>query len=253
MPGGAGDREDLFAARRIARETAGDFPFRCFRSGPPPHPPVPDLAGRFVRALRAASPRGPYVLVGDCVGGIVAYAMARRLRAEGEEVRLLALLDAPFPNRGRRRRAWLLRHAPGVLAFHERLTYFRRRLTHHLGVLRELPRGRLAYARRLGGVGLRGLAPPGEHERGPRRRLGQQRASYVGAALAWRPLPYDGRVLIVESAESERLGHGAAWQRAAPSSEIVRVPGEHARFILDHGAFVGEALRRALEAGGERA
>src|SRR5262249_45642950 len=36
VPGGAGDRENVFGARRIARATGGGFSFFCFRAGPAP-------------------------------------------------------------------------------------------------------------------------------------------------------------------------------------------------------------------------
>ena len=79
VPGGAGDDEDLFAARRLARVTGGHAPFFALRSGAPPHPPADDLAARYVREIRSVAP-GPYALVGDCMGGILAFAIARRLR-----------------------------------------------------------------------------------------------------------------------------------------------------------------------------
>lgn len=248
VPGGAGDRENLFAARRVARSTGGGFPFFCFRSGPAPHPPAPELAARFIRQLRAAFPEGPYVLVGDCVGGTVAFEMARRLREEGAPVALLALLDAPYPTRERRRRVWLLRRAPGAVRLFERLSYFRRRLAYHLGVLRTMTRGRTGYLLRLGRIGARGLLP---EEPVRRRERIERRASYVAAASAWTPSSFDGRLLVIESEEGARRGFSASWSRlAAGGLELVRVPGTHADFILEHGAAVGSALRRALEASG---
>ena len=245
VPGGGG--EDLFAARRIARSTGGGFPFFCFRPGPPPHPPAPELAARFIGQLRAASPRGPYALVGDCIGGIVAFAMARQLRRDGDEVALLALLDTPFPTRARRSGAWLKRHAPRAVRLFGRIGYFRERFGYHAGVLRGLEGGRLAYLRRVGGVGVRSFLP----DPNPRRLAHlDRRASYVGAAMGCAPGRYDGRVLLVESEEWARRGYSTAWSRLSADSEVVRVCGDHAGFILDHETSVGAALRRALEAAG---
>jgi thioesterase domain-containing protein len=42
-------------------------------------------------------PHGPYYLAGYCLGGMVAYQMARLLRHGGEEVALVALLDTYNP------------------------------------------------------------------------------------------------------------------------------------------------------------
>jgi thioesterase domain-containing protein len=44
--------------------------------------------------MRLHQPRGPYYLCGASFGGVVAFDMARRLVADGEEVRFLGLLDA---------------------------------------------------------------------------------------------------------------------------------------------------------------
>jgi amino acid adenylation domain-containing protein len=244
VPGGAGDGEDLFAARRLSRLVGEGFPFLCFRSGPPPHPTVEDLAARCIGQLRAAAPEGPYALVGDCVGGILAFAMARRLRAEGDEIALLALLDTPFPAGGRRLQSHVLRRAPWALRLLGRLVYFRERLRYHAGVLRDLRGGRLAYALRMAGIGARGFVPPVD-ARG--REAADRRASYVGALLGWRPASFGGKVCIVESEEGRRRGAGAAWSRLAAESEVVRVPGDHDGFILEHGELVAAALRRWLD------
>jgi amino acid adenylation domain-containing protein len=244
VPGGGGDREDLFTARRVARATGGGFRFVCFRSGPPPHPPAAELADRFLRELRAEAPRGPYALVGDCVGGIVAFAMARRLRAEGEEIALLALLDAPYPTPGKRGRGWALRHAPRAVRLLERIGYFRRRLAYHADVVRALRGGRAAYLARLGRVGAAGLDPD---EGAARRASRAHRDSYAGSVLAWPPRAFDGSVLVVESEDVARRGHAERWKRLASGGEVLRVSGDHAGFILDHAQDVGDALRRALE------
>ncbi|GAA3184213.1 MULTISPECIES: amino acid adenylation domain-containing protein [Streptomyces] len=62
-------------------------------------PLPPDLetqAAGYVRELRAVQPHGPYRLLGWSVGGILAHTVAVLLQEAGEEVELLALLDA-FP------------------------------------------------------------------------------------------------------------------------------------------------------------
>jgi thioesterase domain-containing protein/acyl carrier protein len=58
---------------------------------------VEEMAASYVTAIRAVQPDGPYQLGGWSMGGVVAYEMARQLRAEGEEVSLLALIDTWAP------------------------------------------------------------------------------------------------------------------------------------------------------------
>ncbi|MFT7835923.1 amino acid adenylation domain-containing protein [Saccharothrix sp. BKS2] len=48
----------------------------------------------YVRRIRSVRPTGPYHLLGWSIGGALAHAIAARLRSEGEDVGLLALLDA---------------------------------------------------------------------------------------------------------------------------------------------------------------
>jgi amino acid adenylation domain-containing protein len=66
------------------------------------------MASRYLEKLREVQPSGPYLLAGRCNGATVAYEMAQRLRAEGEEVPLLAALDSDPPPAGPRQLA------PGV-------------------------------------------------------------------------------------------------------------------------------------------
>jgi len=60
------------------------------------------MANRYLAALRSVQPHGPYLLAGRCNGATVAYEMAQRLRAEGEQVPFLAALDSDPPPAGPR-------------------------------------------------------------------------------------------------------------------------------------------------------
>jgi len=60
----------------------------------PPLASVEELAAHYVKEMRGVQPRGPYRLGGFCFSGLVAYEMARLLREEGEDLGLLALIDA---------------------------------------------------------------------------------------------------------------------------------------------------------------
>ncbi|MEY2427784.1 MAG: polyketide synthase PksN, partial [Verrucomicrobiota bacterium] len=66
-----------------------------------------DMAAYYSAEVRAFQPRGPYYLGGYCFGGNVAYEMARQMRAQGEQVALLALIDSAPSNAGYERATWL--------------------------------------------------------------------------------------------------------------------------------------------------
>ncbi len=61
-------------------------------------PPAPDAAAmvaHYLDLVRQVQPHGPYRLLGWSYGGFVAHAMACALQRDGEQVELLAMLDAP--------------------------------------------------------------------------------------------------------------------------------------------------------------
>ncbi|MEV0249505.1 non-ribosomal peptide synthase/polyketide synthase [Nocardia sp. NPDC050712] len=55
---------------------------------------IEDLAQRYIGEMRAVQPEGPYHVLGWSLGGLIAYEIATRLEAAGEQVNLLALLDS---------------------------------------------------------------------------------------------------------------------------------------------------------------
>jgi aspartate racemase len=78
-----GDDQPVFAFHPQGLDSRGP----CLRS-------VDEMANSYIDAMRLHQPRGPYYLCGGSFGGVVAFDMARRLVADGEEVRFLGLLDA---------------------------------------------------------------------------------------------------------------------------------------------------------------
>ncbi|RPI30874.1 MAG: alpha/beta fold hydrolase, partial [Chloroflexota bacterium] len=65
------------------------------------HTSIADMAECYVHALRRFQPAGPYQLGSWSLGVIIAYEMAQRLYAQGEQVSFLAMLDQgpaiPYP------------------------------------------------------------------------------------------------------------------------------------------------------------
>ena len=55
---------------------------------------IEDMAALYVKAMRKALPSGPYLIVGYCMGGVVALEVAQQLRKAGQEVALLAMLES---------------------------------------------------------------------------------------------------------------------------------------------------------------
>jgi thioesterase domain-containing protein len=90
-----------FFSHKLALILGDDQPFYVVH----PHgwldPAVPDsieaMAAERLPAVRAARPRGPYVLGGHCAGGMVALEIARQLVRDGEEVSCVVMIDTVAP------------------------------------------------------------------------------------------------------------------------------------------------------------
>ena len=65
----------------------------------PVHDSIEGMASECIRDLRVVQASGPYLLGGFSGGGLVAFEMAKQLKAAGEQIALLALFDTPSPTR----------------------------------------------------------------------------------------------------------------------------------------------------------
>lgn len=204
--------------------------------GEQPLDSVPDLAGYHLETVRGVAPSGPCRLGGWSFGGVVAREMARRLRAAGEAVEVVGLIDSGYPDPS------LEPVAPHsmLLAFAEDTL-----LSVGLPVDEALRRG-LAAARdheeglRVLAVRLRELpAASLDHRQLVRHHSVFERN--LRAMAAHRPAPYDGLVHYFAGTATVRTGAAARWQAlardgftvhtlAANHHEMVREP--HAATVL---------------------
>ena len=159
-----------------------------------------DMAAQYIREIRKVQPNGPYFLGGWCLGGYLAYEAAQQLRAQGEEVALLAMIQTAFGDYGRRR--------PGVTVFHRLLYRLIKRVDLEWSNVRALaPRARVPHlasrAKRLFTiVQLKSeslvdawLAAFNVREwHSLAYRLEAVGKYHVQAALSYRPKPYPERV-----------------------------------------------------------
>jgi aspartate racemase len=237
----------------LARGMGPDQPFYALESrgldgSAEPLTRIEDIAREFLREIRGVQPAGPYHLVGACMGGVVAYEMAQQLRAAGEEVGLLALLETwpPVPAvrwwdaLGARTRALLLLIRDRLRLYRETLGRLRGR-----SQLRFL-RDRLAMLGQI--VGQRDLfrGDPSEFHL---RVVTQANLLAFGRYV---PRVYPGRVVLfraggrkVDPADDPRL----AWERlAAAGLELHTVPGDDSGLMLSepHVRVVAERLRACI-------
>ncbi|HLO85983.1 MAG TPA: amino acid adenylation domain-containing protein [Nostocaceae cyanobacterium] len=66
---------------------------RGFESGQNPDASIPAMAAHYIQQIQTIQADGPYLLAGWCMGGAIAFEMARQLQAQGQETSYLALIE----------------------------------------------------------------------------------------------------------------------------------------------------------------
>jgi len=100
----AGMFGNVLNLRHLAHMIGADRPFyglqaRGLYGDEPPHTDMQQTAADYIAEMRMVQPHGPYLLGGFSGGGITAYEIGQQLKAEGEVVSLLVMLDTPLPQR----------------------------------------------------------------------------------------------------------------------------------------------------------
>ncbi|SEH00067.1 amino acid adenylation domain-containing protein [Nonomuraea solani] len=168
-----------------------------------------ELAEEYLARVRAVRPDGPYLLLGHSFGGLLAYEMAARLREDGQEVGLVASLDAvPWPPGFEAEPAGLEQEALTIL--------LRTRTLHPYAQPGPLERARVFAAVRDSEGPLSGMDDAGLSA------VADTVAGHLRLAVTYRPPPYDGTVLLF-SATAQPGGLGSAVKTERWSPARVRV------------------------------
>ena len=186
------------------------------------------MASRYVEALRAELPHGPYFLGGWSMGGIVALEMAGQLVAAGNEVSLVFLIDCsvPVPRRDPRpvnERESLMAFAADVVRGSGR------EIRATLDDLRALDPESI----RNGAIDQSVLVRELSREIGPERlrRLHDVFRADRSALDAYRPRTYSGSVVLVRAGfgQDDLKGHpGRGWDSLVPSGiTTYQLAGDH--------------------------
>jgi amino acid adenylation domain-containing protein len=220
---------------------------RGLEDGMEPIDSLPEMAAYYVEAIRRFRPRGPYRLGGWSFGGVVAWEMARQLRAAGEAVDLLALLDtspltaeaiAADPREAAEVMMQTIGGYAGVMAA-ERI---------RVGEVAHLPPREMALAM-MRQVGDDRLLP--ESRVDLLLSLTRVRSANLQAQATYDLQPYDGHLTYFRteaSAEAQLLSSALGfWASRAASTTAVPVTGNHGTIL--HEPHVNYVIRAVLDAG----
>ncbi|MGW6946482.1 amino acid adenylation domain-containing protein [Streptomyces xanthophaeus] len=249
-----GDRPPLFFVHpmggnvlcyvRFAKYLPQDRPFYAFQAagvdpGSDPLRSVEEIAASYVARMREVQPSGPYLIGGWSFGGFVAFEIARQLRAAGEEVGKLILLDTTALNPGRRLRT----HDDALLGwFFWELLWLRRGGDSPLELipdgLRTLDE-KFDFIARLAAD--EGVLPAGSTGALVRRLFDVYEANWRGA-FAYRPEVVDQDLVLIHASEplpevldsmhtaidSMHRDPANGWrERTSGELTVLDVPGDH--------------------------
>jgi amino acid adenylation domain-containing protein len=194
-----------------------------------------DIAACALRKVMAFQPEGPYTLGGYCRGGIIAYEIASQLRAAGEEVGLLIMVDAPNPS--------YMQSCDSVKRKVNYLNYAVKRAA-RIGIRK----GLVHFCDHLPRFVVRATRRPADAETAAFHEVMQ------AATLAYRPSAYDGKVLLLLA--SERPPHVnflTGWQAVVSHNLRVQYLDGHHRDLLTgtNAQIVADAISFCVTEAGE--
>ncbi|MBV9646487.1 MAG: amino acid adenylation domain-containing protein [Candidatus Eremiobacteraeota bacterium] len=211
------------------------------------------MARDYLPRLRAERPRGPYLLGGFCVGGLVAFEVARLLRAEGETVEQLLLINAsPLP---RRRYPFIDQLVCAAARCKVLPARVRESLAYNIARLGAALALGPAVTARFGMGRLRALlqmqpgtcsAPEvGHHGKDDDNENG---FVHLSAALTYHPARYDGTVTLLWSSEQRAAvcEPSAGWGAVANGIRLISLAGGHVNGLRDRIGELAATLSSVL-------
>ncbi len=248
----AGMFGNVLNLRHLAHLLGNDRPFyglqaRGLFGDAEPHRTIEEAAADCVAEIRQVQTQGPYLLGGFSGGGLTAWEIGQQLRAAGEEVALMALLDTPMPvrpvlslpDKAMIKLAEIRRGGPKFLA-----EWARRRI--------EWERSRRAIAANEPDPTVPSFHNA-EIEAAFREAVGiyQMKPWVDGQVVLYRP-PLDRHWKVTKgnwvSAGREYAFADNLWTRFAPNLQVVEVPGDHDSMVLEPNVRVLSArMRNAIQ------
>jgi amino acid adenylation domain-containing protein len=215
--------------------------------GQAPPDRVEELARQLVDEVLRIQPTGPVYLAGICVGGTVAYEMARQLTEHGCEVAAVILVDAFSPSFYKPSRLRSNSKARATLGVF-------RSAGSRVGVFRRISLAeKFAYFQKVSRILYRmvfRLEMPREFRSAVLAGVVED-VNFL-AVSRYRPQPHSGRVVIILRDDGEVQEHDTRldWLKlAGPGSEILRVvaPSHNSLFEPPWVDQIAAALRAALQ------
>jgi thioesterase domain-containing protein len=208
------------------------------------------LAAGYADAVLSSQPHGPHLLVGDCVGGILAYEIARQLSFSSSRVALV-LLDTRYPDRSYKQ--YLMANFPDV---NETVSVAAFSLMANSPDVRHAHSGVAALARaaRQSLTYYRSISINAVHipqyviKKIPsvvrRLRYFREKMQLLALILKYEPHPYKGMLSILFTESKFAAGSARAWEKVAINGLVShQIPGGHGSYLRESVGIVSDIVR----------
>lgn len=192
---------------------------------------LPEIAASYLQEIRRVQPHGPYILLGWCAGGVIAYETAQQLTAQGQSVPLVIMVDADAPERAAAKPTLRTQLGRASYLWQRTWSYGKRLLAQGRdeSLLRRLRWVRNKHSRR------------GTQQERALNLVDRQMIRQLDRAIRdYKPSPYPGRVLLFQRASRPSgpfIDPTAGWGRlVAGDLRVRRAFGEHVTLFLDDSA-----------------
>jgi len=247
VPGGGGGEVELIHLTKLVYLLGQEQPVyglqaRGWDGKQKPHTHVEAMATDYLNEIRTVQPEGPYLLGGECLGGLVAFEMAQQLQAQGQKVGLLVLIDTVLL----KGMSYVTYPVYKTLELH----HWKARLKHHWKTVPQLaPKKLLPYLfdkakKAIGKVFTQNDIPQVQ-------QIQQERMdAHINTLRHYKPKVYpDTLVLLVTEGLSKQMQDPTlGWENlAAQGLEIYKLPGEHASYLGELVQNTAQRLRACLD------
>jgi len=208
-----------------------------------PHKSVEEMAEAYIKEILEFQPEGPYFIAGECVGGIVAYEMARQLKAANKQVAHLIMMDTHCPSLyfAMKERYIYARHRIGML-FRDSINDFRR------DGLRLVVQSLINKSRSIPI-----LFFPVTRNLRIQRQIMMRGYEYQKTLLQYRPVPFQVDATLILNEEWFRREPDFGWGRTLKKTiDFIKVPGDHLTRLTTYGKVTGQHIRDIIKKSQEK-
>ncbi|MEG5138691.1 MULTISPECIES: amino acid adenylation domain-containing protein [unclassified Microcoleus] len=193
------------------KEEVNMFQKNKLDQSPTPSVSIPDLATRYLKEIQKHQPKGPYLLAGESLGGLVAFEMAHQLRLQGEEVALLCLLDSAIPGKNQ-------------LSLSQKLAF-------HIKKLRQ--KGLSYLLQKI--VESKTKSTPDININNVNSNPVDPRLQFREYAFnSYKPQPYPGRAILFRAMEESHFSTLENWNELLVGGlDIYDIPGDHLSILQE--------------------